>query len=1068
MSAKFAHLHTHSHYSLLTALPKIPDLVGAAQRCNMPALALTDNGNLYGAIEFYKACNKQGIKPIIGIDAYVAARTRADKEAGIDNRRSRLVLLAKNEQGYKNLIQLVTRSNIEGFYYKPRMDHELLAQYSAGLIAILPSFSSEVSNALKIRDRDRAKELVDWHRGVFGESDVYLEITHHPEIDGHKALMQEIVKLSTQTKTPLVAAHDVYYIFPEDRIARETVLKIQTGTDFTEGTITGRTEDFSFIDQEKALEYFKDTPEAVLNTMRIAEKCDLKLEFGKWVFPNVDVKSGRSHADELRHLTLEGLRNRNITQTKEITDRYDLELKIINGKGYAPYFLVVADLVAYAHKNNIITTTRGSAAGSLVSYLTGITNVNPIEYSLPFERFLNPQRPSPPDIDMDIADNKRDEMIQYVRDTYGEDKVAQIGTFGTMLARGVVRDIARALGYPYNLGDRIARLIPLGSQGFPMTIEKAMEMEQELKALYKQDKDVRKVIDLAQKIEGNARHISIHAAGVVISPTPLSDYVPLQYDPKGGKIVTQYDMHSVEAAGLLKFDFLGIKNLSILADSVERVKVRHDVDIDIENIPLDDEKVYSMLTTGETMGLFQLGGSGMTRYLKELKPTNINDINAMIALYRPGPMEVIPEYIRRKNNPDLITYPDPRMEKFLQESYGLIVYQDDLLLSAIELAGYSWVEADKFRKAVGKKIPAEMAAQKEKFIDGIIDNGQTKVFAERLWKLFEPFQSYGFNKAHAASYGKVAYQTSYMKANYPIVYMAALFTADAGNVDKIAETIIECDRMGISVLPPDINESEGNFTIVTNSKNTEAIRFGLYSIKNFGEGIADAIIEERENNGKFSSLAAVLERIQDRNLNRKSLEALIKCGAMDQFGERGVMLFNIDALLAYNKECTQTAKNQDSLFSNLHSSLNTNTLTLESAPQALQSIKLAWEKELLGLYVSGHPLDNYRELLKKRSINIKRILDEFKEGMTVIPAGIVEELKMVTTKNGDKMAFAKLADLTGTIEVVLFPRVLSEYKEVVQLESCLAFKGRVSARNGEKSIIAEAIKKLGTIQQLST
>ena len=1002
-------------------------------------------------------CKKANIKPIIGIDAYVALRSRHDKEARIDNKRARLVLLAKNDKGYKNLIALVTYGHTEGFYYKPRIDHELIEKHSDGLIAILPSFSSEASLKLKANAPKEAEEVTEFYKKVF-KDDLYLELTHHPEIEGHSETAEKIVELSKKTNVPLVAAQDVYYLEKEDREAREVLTRIQNthfGRPLNEGD-----EDFSFIDQKAANEYFKDFPEALDNTEKIANECNLEIEM-KWTFPDFVIESGRDANAELRHITYEGLKDRNMKETPEVKERIEYELKVIKDKDYAGYFLVVQDLLNFAHKNGILTTIRGSVAGSLVTYLIRVTNVDPLEYKLPFERFLNPERPSAPDIDMDFADNRRDEVIQYARDKYGEDKVAQIGTFGTMLARGVVRDVARALGFPYGTGDLIAKLIPLGAQGFPMTIELAFEQVKELRDLYKKDKDVKRVIDMSKKIEGNARHISIHAAGVVIAPEPLINYVPTQFDPKGGKIVTQYDMHSVgeDGVGLLKFDFLGIKNLAILADAVKRVKKISNIDIDIENVPLDDKKTFEMLSRGETEGLFQLNGSGVTHFLKELKPSSIHDINAMVALYRPGPMDVIPEYIRRKNNPNLISYPDPRMESYLKESYGLIVYQDDLLFSAIELAGYSWLEADKFRKAVGKKIPAEMAAQHEKLTKGIVENGQTKEFAEMLWKLFEPFQSYGFNKAHAASYGKVAYQTAYMKANYPIEYMSAVLTADSGNVDKVSEFITECERMKIPVLPPDVNESFGPFSVAVRKNDTSAIRFGLYSIKNFGEGIGDVIINERKKNGPFESLADFLKRIQDKNLNKKSLESLIKAGALDAFEDRSTMYNNIEALLTYSREFAQLPQDQDSLFGALPNEKEETELNLTKGEEISKKEKLAWEKELLGLYVSGHPLDDYKELLKDRA-TIQRIDQELREGMLGVASGIVEEIKPIVTKKGDKMAFLKLADFTGSIETVIFPKLYAAHEDLLQPEMCIAIKGRKSLRNGETSLVAEAIKKL--------
>ena len=1059
--AKFIHLHTHSHYSLLTALPKIKDLVNAAVRANMPALALTDNGNMYGALEFYKECKRVGIKPIIGVDLFVAARNRFDKEAHIDNKRARLILLAKNQDGYKNLLKLVTYSHLEGFYYKPRIDKELLEKYSNGLIAILPSFSAETSIALKSKDAKKTKEVSEWYKKIFGDENIYLEITHHPEIDGHKKLQEQIKKLSADANIPLAAAQDVYYIKPEDKKTREVLLKIQTNSDFIEqGGLNENNEDFSFINQETAVKYFKDIPNAVSNTIKIADKCDLELELGKWSFPNFKVENEKTYDEKLRELVYEGIKKHKIKKSEEVENRVEYELKIIKDKGYAPYFLVVEDILDFAHKNNILTTIRGSVSGSMVTYLAGITNVNPLEYKIPFERFLNPERPSAPDIDMDFADNKRDEVIQYAKDKYGADKVAQIGTFGTMAARGSVRDIARALGHPYNMGDRIARLIPIGSQGFPMTINRAIEIMPELKELYEKEKEVKEIIDIAKKIEGNTRHISVHAAGVVISPTDLTDFVPLQFDPKGGKIITQYDMHSVEEAGLLKFDFLGIKNLAILADAVLRVNKSYNTDIAIENIPLDDKKTFEMLARGETMGLFQLNGAGMTRYLKDLVPTKIHDINAIVALYRPGPMQFIPLYIERKHNSKLIKYLDPAFEEILAQTYGVLVYQDDLLIIAKKFAGYSWKEVDKFRKAVGKKIPKEMQAQRERFINGCIEtNKWSKQKAEKVWGWIEPFAAYGFNKAHSVSYGKVAYQTAYMKANFPIEYMAAVLTADSGDIDKISESIAELKRMKIPIMPPDINESFGDFTVIYD-KNKHKIRFGLHSIKNFGEGIGDFIINEREINGKFNSISDFLKRIQNKNLNKKSLEALIKSGALDEFSERGKMLFNIEYLLRYNKEHFEIAQNQNSLFAKFSENTNFSKLNLKENEPASQTDKLFWEKELLGLYISGHPLDEFKEKIKDKYKTIKEIKMSMSSGMIIAVAGIVEECKTILTKKGDVMAFARVADFSDNIEIVLFPETFTKFKILMEREKCIAIKGKISTRNGGVSIITEAVKEL--------
>ncbi len=1059
ITSDFVHLHTHSHFSLLNALPTPKELAERAKSDGQEALALTDNGALYGAIDFYKACTKTGIKPIIGIDAYLAPRTRLDKEGNQDRPRARLVLLAKNNAGYKNLITLVTRSNIEGFYYRPRIDRELLREYIDGLVCIIPSFAGETSLALKDNNFERAGERIDWYKGLYKE-DCYIEITHHPEIPGHTDLMNRVKELSQQSQTPVVASHDVYYLDTDDRVARETMIKIQNGgiVDTTEDRQVE--EDFSFITQDKAKEYFKNIPEALSNTIKIAEECSVEISIGtNWYFPDYIIESKRTPDEELRIQAEEGITWRGLSlDDPVIKERLEYELKIITMKGYAKYFLVVGDLINEARRRKILTTIRGSVAGSLTTYALGITNVDPIEYKLPFERFLNPERPSAPDIDMDFADSRRDEIIEYAKEKYGEDKVAQIGTFGTMMARAAVRDVARALGHPYSTGDRIAKLIPIGSQGFPMTIEKALDIEPDLKTLYKKDIESREVIELAKKLEGRVRHVGVHAAGVVIAPEPLTNFVPIQLDPKTGKYITQYEMRSVgeDGVGLLKFDFLGIKNLSILADAVKRVKTIRNIEVDIENIPIDDKKTFEMLARGETMGLFQLNGSGMTAFLKQLKPTSIHDINAMVALYRPGPMESIPSYIERKHNAHLISYLDPRLEQILDRSYGVITYQDDVLMISRELAGYSWLEADMLRKAMGKKIPEVMEAEKEKLLNGFKNHGKlTRALAEKLWRLIEPFAAYGFNKAHAASYGKVAYQTAYMKANYPLEYMSAVLTADSGDTEKIASIIHECERMKIEVLPPDINESFAVFSVVP---GTNKIRFGLTTIKNFGTGITESIVKERKTNGPFTSLPDFLKRIHDKNLNKKSLEALIMAGAFDRFGERGELLSNIERMLTFNKEqIAGKESSQESLFGEIE----TTDLMFEliSASPATSTEKLTWERELLGVYVSGHPLDDFESELKKRP-TISKIKEDTRNGVPVVTAGMVETVRELLTKKGDRMAFIQLSNQTDSIEMTTFPEVYHSYKTLLLPGTCIAVKGRLNIRNDEPTILAEKIKIL--------
>ncbi len=1076
----FVHLHTHSHFSLLDGLSKIDKMVARAKELGMPAIGLTDHGAMYGAIEFYKACTAAGIKPIIGVEAYVANRTRLDKEPGIDNKRFHLTLLAKNIVGYKNLVRLTTMAHLEGYYYKPRMDKHILREHSEGIIALSGCPAGELGRAiLRSNDMERAEMIIREHQEIFGKENYFIEIMHHTDVPDFDKWRAALIRLSEKLSIPLVATQDSHYIHPDDSRAHKTLVAISTNTDINDTGIFAGEGEYHFTTTEEALENFRDIPQAVENTMKIAAMCDIQLELGKWVFPHLEFKTGNAD-DELRHLAYEGIAFRELERSETLITRLEYELEVIKNKGYSPYFLVVSDLLRFARESGIYTTVRGSAAGSLVTYLTGITNVDPLEFQLPFERFLNPFRPSAPDIDMDFADNRREEVLEYAKRKYGADKVAQIGTFGTMMARGAVRDVARALGKPYEIGDRISKLVPLGAQGFPMTLEHAMELEPDLAKMYKTDPEVREIIDLAKKLEGCVRHVSVHAAGVVISPTNLLDFAPTQFDPKGGKVITQYDMYSVEDAGLLKFDFLGIRNLAILGDAVRLVKEHRNVDINIEKIPFNDKKTFVMLARGDTEGLFQLNGSGMTKALMELKPTRIEDINVMVALYRPGPMLTIEEYVARKNGKHPVTYYHPKMQKFLDKTYGLLVYQDDLLFTAIELAGYDWNEVDKFRKAVGKKIPAEMAKQHKIFVEGCkTHSGIGEADAEKIWALFEPFQGYGFNKAHAACYGRVAYQTAYMKANYPTEYMTAVLSAEAGDTEKISEVIAECKRMKIPVLPPDINASYAQFTVIKAEDallgavaitphddlqvhKQDQIRFGLFTIKNLGENIASAIIAERIAGGPYKTFTEFLERVTHKDLNKKSLESLIRSGAFDTMGiDRGSLLHNVDDALEYHKlHAKERESNQVSLFSVMTEGSALPTLRLKPAPEISQEDKLAWEKELLGLYISGHPLDKHRDKLEKSGSSIKQISEDMREGVNTVIAGIIEEHKLVITKKNEHMAFLRIADFTGSIEVVVFPRTLTEFKDLLGPDKLVAIKGKFSRRNDAPSLIAEKVKSL--------
>lgn len=1017
------HLSTHSHYSLLDGLPQIDALVGAVAGYGMETVALTDRNNLYGAIEFYKTCTKKGIKPIIGVDL----------DCDLFGTRVHIIFLAKNTAGYKNLVKLVSaaHTSVQGVVLGRE---ECIKEFGGDLIALIPE-----SALASLGER-----LVTLLRESVGADSVYARIGWNGSRDDR----EKNVARARELKVPVVAGDGVYYLDPNDQDARDIVRRIADPSAGKDGN------DRALCDPTLFLERYRELPEALDNARTLVEQIHLELSLGSWVFPRFPIPEGTTYEGELARLVDAGLTRRGLSKTPEVTKRVEYELSVINDKGFAPYFLTVSDLLSYARENHILTTTRGSAAGSLVSYATGITNINPLEYTLPFERFLNPERPKAPDIDMDFADTQRDQMLAYAKQKYGETSVAQIGTFGTMMARAAVRDVARALGYGYGVGDRVAKLIPFGSQGFPMTIDKALELEEELRSLYQSDEDVEIIINTAKRVEGNARHISIHAAGIVIAPSPVTDFVPVQYDPHGTSIITQYDMHAVEDAGLLKFDFLGLKNLSVLGDAVVRVRERKNKVVDIENIPLNDTKVFEMLARGETEGVFQLGGGGMTRYLKDLAPTSIHDINAMVALYRPGPMESIPAYIERKRNPALVTYLDPRMAKILDRSYGIITYQDDVLLIAIEIAGYSWLEADNLRKAMGKKIPAEMEAQKEKFISGCVSHGKiTQEKAEAIWKLIEPFAAYGFNKAHAASYGRVAYQTAYMKAHYPADYMASLMTADAGNVDKISVHVAECVRLGIRVLPPDVTESGWTFTVI----NDTSIRFGLDSIKNFGEAGARAIIAERQKSN-FVSLGDFASRIPSQVLNKRGLEALIKAGALDSFGDRNSMLAHLENILGAQTRSGSANEQQNALFA-LEARAPHIEVQKEDTTPLIE--KLEWEKELLGIYVSGHPTDPYHETLSKYPNSIRLAREEDRNGIPLIVGGVLEQVKTILTKKGDRMAFITVADREGSIEAVAFPKTYTEFRDAFKVGACVLIKGKLSRRNDEPSILIDKVKKLG-------
>lgn len=1075
MASDFVHLHVHTEYSLLDGLSKIKKLVKRVKELDMNAVAMTDHGVMYGAIEFYKACQKEEIKPIIGMEGYVVNGDHKKKEGKADKANNHLVLLAKNHTGYKNLMKITSIGHLEGFYYRPRVSKEVLKKHSEGIICLSACPAGEIAQLLIDGNYDEAKKTVSWYQETFGEGNYYLEIQRHFYKDYFEAAknnqkilselqkMQKIedqwvagvTKLSRDVGVPLVATNDAHYINKEDATAQDVLVCVSTGKNVsdTERMRYVDTPTFYLRTPEEMKQTFADFPDAITNTSKVAQQVDLTIELGKWYFPHIDLPDGQAADVVLRNTVKERFSEQYHEMTPELEERIEFELNTIITKGYAPYFLMLAELVNWCTSQGIITNTRGSAAGSVVSYIMGITTVDPIRYLLPFERFLNPFRPSPPDIDLDIADDRREELIAYVTRKYGKDKVAQICTFGRMMAKASVRDVGRTLGHPYSFPDKIAKLIPEGSQGFPMTIHKALETSPELKVLYDTDPAAKQLIDLAQQIEGNARHISVHAAGTVVSPTDMTDYSPLQLEPAGEKIITQYEMHACEDVGLVKFDILGIRNLSILGAARDIVEKSRGIKVDLRKLPLDDKKVFDMLARGETMGVFQMGGSGMTKWLKELKPHRLEDLMIMIAIFRPGPMANIPEFISRKHGRSAVTYMHPKMAKFLDKSYGILVYQDDILFTALELAGYDWGSVDKFRKAIGKKIPEEMAKQHEIFVEGCQKHsGISKEEAEKIWDLFVPFQGYGFNKAHAASYGIVSYQTAYLKAHYPVEYMTALLTAEAGNTEKIVEAIEECKRMKIQVLSPDVNKSDIGFTIEPSEKSLDgrAIRFGLSAIKNVGE-IAIASILNARKEGEFKSMTDFSLRVDAQKVNRRVFESLIKAGAMDGFGKRAAMLSALDKIremgISINKLKSQ---GQASLFGDEESQHVDASDELPEVEEFEKAQKLALEKELLGFYLTEHPhaekLSQVGDLISHR---VTELYNEDVAGKRIVVAGIVESVRNVMTKsNNQPMCFARISDLGKSVEVVVFPKVFAATSSVWQQDNLVIVGGRVENRQG--------------------
>ena len=1065
---KFTHLHVHSHYSLLDGLPKIDEILDYCQKLGMDSIALTDHGALYGAVEFFKKAKERGIKPIIGAEVYMALEKMTDERPGIDDKRYHLVLLVKNEKGYKNLVKLITKAQLEGFYYKPRIDEELLAKHSEGLIALSACLQGKIPKLILAKKIDEAEKTALRYQEIFGEGNFYLELQHHPNLNEQKIINKALISISKKLKIPLVATNDSHYLKPEDAEAQDILMLINTGADPNDPErLTMKADDFSLRTPEKMIEDFKEIPEAIENTQKIVGLCNFEFELGKVKLPRFETPNGKTPDEYLRELCIEGLKKRYGEKTqKEILDRLEYELSVIKQTGFASYFLIVQDFVNWAKGNRIVVGPgRGSVGGSLVAYLLNITNVDPIKYNLLFERFLNPSRISMPDIDLDFTDRRRDEVIDYVAQKYGRDRVAQIITFGTMAARAVVRDVGRALNYSYSYCDQLAKMIPFGS-----TLNETLAKVTEFRQLYETDEKARKLIDFARKLEGVARHASTHACGVVISAEPLDNICPLQHPTQDDEeIVTQYEMHSIEDLGLLKMDLLGLKNLTIIEDTLSRIYVVQNKKIDIENIPLDDKKVYRLLQRGDTVGVFQLESEGMRRYLKQLKPTELEDIIAMVALYRPGPMQFIPDYIAGKHKRKKIEYLYPKLKPILESTYGICVYQEQLMQVARELAGFSLSEADILRKAVGKKIKSLLLEQKEKLINGMIKNKIEKRVAEKIWEWVLPFAKYGFNRSHSCAYALIAYQTAYLKAHCPVEFMAALLTSEKADVERIGFLIEEVKRMGIEVLSPDINESWRNFTVVP-GKNQ--IRFGLLAIKNVGENIVEAIVKERKLAGPFQSIEDFVTRINSKDLNKKSLESLIKAGVFDGFLERNLLLFNIEKLLEFSRENQKQKFNgQRGLFDGLKSN-NKIKLQLQTTRPATKNEKLTWEKELLGLFVSSNPLEDFRKILEKKATKISEVTSKLTKQKSrhffwqrnsanqVKIGGIISRMKKIITRNGKPMLFMDLEDDSSKIEVVVFPGVIERNPSAFKENKIVLVSGRLDNKDGVFKLICEEVEEI--------
>ena len=1060
--SEFVHLHVHSEYSLLDGAAQLEKLVAKAKELRFPAIALTDHGNLFGAIDFYLAAQKAGVKPILGCELYVAPggrRERGSQDGGYEGA-NHLTVLVRNRTGYRNLVKLVSRAFLEGFYYKPRVDRELLARHADGLLVLSGCLNSEVSRLLSAGDAVRARETAGWYQEVFGKDHYFMEVQAHG-LDEQARVLAETLRIATAIGAPVVGTNDSHYLEAGHARAHEALLCIQTGTNLQDSSrFRFSTQEFYIKSAEEMARVFADLPEACRNTLAVAERCNLTLDFNEFHLPRYLAPEGHTLDSYFHELAHDGLRRRYGPNPDDaIEARLAHELAVIEKMGFAGYFLVVWDFIRYAREQGIaVGPGRGSSAGSLTAYCLGITNIDPIRYGLLFERFLNPERISMPDMDIDFSDDRRDEVIRYVAERYGRDRVAHIITFGTLGAKAAIRDVGRVLGMPYGDVDRIAKLVP----NFPLniTLDDAYQKSLPLAEMVRGQANVRELWEIARTLEGCTRHASVHASAVVISDEPLEEHIPLYKDPKRPELITGYAMGPIEKLGLLKMDFLGLRTLTVLANTVALIKESRGLELDLDRLPLDDKKTYEMLSEAKTFGVFQLESSGMRDALRGLRPGQLEDLIAMVSLYRPGPMELIPDFIQRKHGRSKITYEHPAMEKFTRETYGIMVYQEQIMQIASEMAGFTMGEADILRRAMGKKDRELMAKQREKFVNGCRERNTSAAKAERVWELMEKFAGYGFNKSHGAAYGLVAYQTAYFKANYPVEFMAALLTSEMGDTDKIVKYIEECRAMGIQVVPPDVNVSAVQFSVAG-----DTVRFGLAAIKNVGEAAMQSILKSRSAEGTFKMLEDFCARVDLRLVNRRVVESLIKAGAFDSLGlTRAHLLATTDtALESGQRQQRDRAEGQGSFFEMMPAAAPARvSAPAEIMPEWDADQRLAFEKEVLGFYISGHPLARYRGVVEPLGVTTSADLAAKGHGARVLLFGHATGLKETSTKGGNRMAFFTLEDMEGTVEVTVFPEPFKSAATCLRSgeREPLLVRGRVDDGDKGRVVLAEDVREL--------